>query len=82
MLVNVLVITLLAAITGSSASAGGRTRTRYQPEFLWGAAISAHQVEGVFGGGTNSDWWFFEHFGNNILNGDTADIACPFGKRA
>ncbi|MET7425768.1 family 1 glycosylhydrolase [Dactylosporangium sp. NPDC005555] len=26
--------------------------------FLWGAATSAHQVEG---GNTNNDWWDFEH---------------------
>jgi beta-glucosidase len=28
------------------------------PGFLWGAATSAHQVEG---GNVNSDWWDFEH---------------------
>lgn len=74
MLLNVVVIALFTAMACSSASPAGQTRA-YPAEFLWGAAISAHQVEGVFGGGTNSDWWFFEHFGNNILNGDTADIA-------
>jgi beta-glucosidase len=30
----------------------------FPPDFLWGAATSAHQVEG---GNTNSDWWDFEH---------------------
>ncbi|MFL6140589.1 MAG: glycoside hydrolase family 1 protein [Labedaea sp.] len=30
----------------------------FPPEFLWGAATSAHQVEGA---NVNSDWWDFEH---------------------
>ncbi len=49
--------------------------TPYDSQFLWGAAISAHQVEGAFEGGENSDWYQFEHTPGNVLNGDTADIA-------
>jgi len=30
----------------------------FPPDFLWGAATSAHQVEG---GNVNNDWWDFEH---------------------
>ncbi|HEX5994568.1 MAG TPA: family 1 glycosylhydrolase [Jiangellales bacterium] len=30
----------------------------FPANFLWGAATSAHQVEG---GNTNNDWWDFEH---------------------
>nr|MDT0661947.1 glycoside hydrolase family 1 protein [Micromonospora sp. DSM 115978] len=30
----------------------------FPPEFLWGSATSAHQVEG---GNVNNDWWDFEH---------------------
>ena len=30
----------------------------FPPDFIWGAATSAHQVEG---GNVNSDWWDFEH---------------------
>jgi len=30
----------------------------FPPDFLWGAATAAHQVEGD---NTNSDWWAFEH---------------------
>lgn len=51
----------------------------YPPDFLWGAAFSAHQTEGVFGGGENGDWWDFEHpkegESSPIANGDTADLA-------
>lgn len=41
--------------------------------FLWGAATSAHQVEG---GNVNSDWWRFEHqpgSGVQISSGDGID---------
>ena len=34
------------------------TATDFGAAFLWGAATSAHQVEG---GNVNSDWWDFEH---------------------
>jgi beta-glucosidase len=30
----------------------------FPPAFMWGTAASAYQVEG---GGTNTDWWRFEH---------------------
>lgn len=32
--------------------------TRFPPDFIWGAATAAHQVEG---GNVNNDWWDFEH---------------------
>lgn len=47
----------------------------YHAGFLWGAAISAHQVEGKFDGGENGDWFRFEHMPGNVLNGDNADVA-------
>jgi beta-glucosidase len=34
------------------------TQADFPAAFLWGAATSAHQVEG---GNVNSDWWDFEH---------------------
>jgi beta-glucosidase len=32
--------------------------TDFPPDFLWGSATAAHQVEG---GCTNNDWWAWEH---------------------
>ncbi len=52
--------------------------SHYPPGFIWGAAYSAHQTEGVQGGGELSDWWDFEHpqTGTSpIRNADTADLA-------
>jgi beta-glucosidase len=68
-------LTLIIVVACTAVQVRGQSQPRYGSQFLWGAAISAHQVEGSFGGGANSDWWLFEHVGNNILKGDTADIA-------
>ncbi len=54
---------------------------KYEPEFLWGAAISADQVEGVSAGGENGDWYQFEHTDHHIQNGDTADAATDHWNR-
>jgi beta-glucosidase len=57
----------------------------YPSDFLWGAACSAHQTEGVDGGGEGGDWYRFEHETRNgkptILGGDTADRATDFWNR-
>jgi beta-glucosidase len=42
------------------------------PEFLWGAATSAYQVEG---GNTTADWYLFEQIPGAIENGDRAGLA-------
>lgn len=47
----------------------------YPSSFLWGTALSAHQVEGLTGGGQNADCYPFEHTPGHIYNNDTADIA-------
>jgi len=41
--------------------------------FLWGAATSAHQVEG---GNTQNDWWRFEQRPQAIHGGDRSGDAC------
>ena len=54
----------------------------YPKNFLWGAALSAHQAEGLSGGGENGNWYKFEHsLKPNIENGDNADIAADFWNR-
>jgi len=42
-------------------------------DFLWGAATSAHQIEG---NNTSSDWWAWESAGNcegGVLSGQATD---------
>jgi beta-glucosidase len=54
----------------------------YPDTFIWGAAISAHQTEGAYEGGENSDWYQFEHQAQSpISNGDNADQAVDFWHR-
>lgn len=42
------------------------------PPFFWGAAFSAHQVEG---GNDGSDWWDWEHTPGKIANQETTATA-------
>jgi beta-glucosidase len=49
------------------------TTTRFPPRFLWGAATSAHQVEG---GNRLNDWWRFESEPGRIADGDRSGDAC------
>ena len=46
--------------------------------FLWGAATSAHQVEG---GNTNNDWWRFEQRAGAIAGGRGSGEACRHYER-
>lgn len=46
--------------------------------FLWGAATSAHQVEG---GNTANDWWRFEQEPGRIHAGDVSGPACRHWER-
>jgi beta-glucosidase len=47
------------------------------PDFLWGAATAAYQIEGAVaeGGRTPSIWDTFCHTPGLVLNGDTGDVA-------
>jgi beta-glucosidase len=46
--------------------------------FLWGAATSAHQVEGDC---TNNNWWAWEQEGGHIRDGAVSGIACDHYRR-
>lgn len=60
---------------GSSPTAAGR---RFPPDFVWGAATSAYQVEGAthVGDRSPSIWDAFVHTPGRILGEATGDIAC------
>ncbi len=51
--------------------------TRFPENFLFGAAVAAHQVEG---GNTNSDWWWWEHVESTPCREPSGD-ACDFYHR-
>jgi beta-glucosidase len=51
---------------------------RLAPDFLWGAATAAYQIEGAWNedGKGPSIWDTFSHTPGKVLNGDTGDVAC------
>ncbi len=51
---------------------------RFPEHFLWGAATSAHQVEG---GNRHNDWWRFEQLPGKIAGGDVSGPACRHYER-
>jgi beta-glucosidase len=50
----------------------------FPPDFLWGAATAAYQIEGAVaaGGRSPSIWDAFSRRPGAIANGDTGDVAC------
>ncbi|MEV7226235.1 GH1 family beta-glucosidase [Polymorphospora sp. NPDC051019] len=53
-------------------------RVTFPPEFLWGAATAAFQIEGAAaeGGRTPSIWDTFSRTPGKVLHGHTGDVAC------
>jgi beta-glucosidase len=51
---------------------------RFPPDFLWGAATAAYQIEGAIahGGRSPSIWDVFSHRPGAVAGGDTGDVAC------
>ncbi len=52
--------------------------TAFPPDFLWGTATSAYQIEGAWNedGRGESIWDRFSHTPGRVKNGDTGDVAC------
>ncbi|MEU3524588.1 GH1 family beta-glucosidase [Streptomyces sp. NPDC038707] len=50
----------------------------FPPDFLWGAATAAYQIEGAVAedGRAPSIWDTFSHTPGKIANGDNGDVAC------
>ncbi|WP_345534491.1 GH1 family beta-glucosidase [Viridibacterium curvum] len=50
----------------------------FPPDFVWGVATSAYQIEGAAkeDGRGLSIWDTFSHTPGKVLNGDTGDVAC------
>lgn len=55
----------------------------FPPDFLWGAATAAYQIEGspLADGAGPSIWHRFSHTPGRTVNGDTGDIACDHYNR-
>jgi len=53
-------------------------RNTFPPDFLWGAATSAYQIEGspLADGAGPSNWHRFSHTPGTITQGDHGDLAC------
>lgn len=51
---------------------------KFPPQFLWGAATAAYQIEGAWKdeGKGESIWDRFSHTPGKIANGDNGDLAC------
>jgi len=56
-----------------------KAKMTFPPDFLWGTATSAHQVEG---NNDNNDWWQFEQGDGNIVNGHKSGLACDWWRNA
>lgn len=56
---------------------------RFPEGFLWGAAVSAYQVEGspLADGAGPSIWHRFSHTPGLVANGETGDVACDLYRR-
>lgn len=70
-----MVVSVSAVFVVAGVQPAALAQATYPPGFLWGAAMSAHQVEGLSGGGQNVDWYPFEHTPGNIYDSQNADVA-------
>lgn len=63
---------------GKQAKRAPRVLLEFPKGFLWGAATSAHQVEGE---NTNNDWWVWEQRKETVWNGDRSGKATGHWER-
>jgi len=56
-----------------------RARMMFPPDFRWGTATAAHQVEGD---NKNSDWWLWEQSQGTILHDNRSGLACDWWRNA
>jgi len=72
-----------STVTPSDPTSPARGDYAFPPDFLWGAATAAHQIEGspLADGAGPSIWTRFAHTPGMMLNGDTGDVACDHYRR-
>ena len=60
-----------------------KVQTNFAPDFLWGAATAAYQIEGspLADGAGPSIWHRFSHTPGRTSNGETGDVACDHYRR-
>ncbi|MGJ9411885.1 glycoside hydrolase family 1 protein [Aeromicrobium sp. CF4.19] len=65
-------------MTTTTAPLTAGSSLTFPPDFLWGTATAAYQVEGAAheDGRTPSIWDAFSRLPGAVLNGDTGDVAC------
>jgi beta-glucosidase len=52
-------------------------RSSFPPDFIFGAATAAYQIEGhKFGGAGSTHWDTFSATGNNVIRNENGDLAC------
>ena len=51
----------------------------FPPDFRWGCATAAHQVEG---GNTNNDWYAWEQSEGHVQGGQKSGLACDWWNKA
>lgn len=66
---------LAGAAAAASASHVSAAAPRSKPEFLWGVATAAHQIEG---NNTNSDYWVLEHIPATYFKEPSGDACDSF----
>ncbi|MBI2247550.1 MAG: glycoside hydrolase family 1 protein [Armatimonadetes bacterium] len=66
-------------ITLGAMSVPEHSPLQFPPDFRWGTATSAHQVEGD---NLHNDWWAWEQQPGRIKNGDRSGRACDWWDHA